>query len=79
MMTVKVSTHYADGQQVGRTSDFENETIAAGFVKTMRKHSFADHFFVTTPTYKAKVRNKPVPEQAPPAKTSEELQDRMPF
>lgn len=79
MMSVKVSTHYADGQQVGRTSDFENETIAAGFVKTMRKHSFADHFFVTTPTYKAKVRSKPMSVQAHPTKTPEELQDRMPF
>lgn len=83
MMSVTVSTHYADGQQIGRTSDFGDESTAAGYIRKMRKHSFADHFFVTTPTYKTKVRNKPLPVLAHvqwvEALTSQELQDRMPF
>ena len=78
-MSAVVSTHYADGRQIGTTTDFGDEDLAASYIRNMRQHSFADHFFVTTPDYKVKVRSKPFPATPPVAKTPQELQDGMPF
>ena len=78
-MSALVSTHYADGRQVCITTDFGSEDTAASYISNMRQHSFADHFFVTTPDYKVKVRSKPLPKTPPVAKTPQELQDGMPF
>lgn len=78
-MSVFVSTHWASGKQVGTATDFGSESTAASYIRNMRQYSFADHFFVTTPDYKVKVRSKPFPATPPVAKTPQELQDGMPF
>lgn len=78
-MSAVVSTHYADGRQIGAETEFGSEQVAAHYILNMRGHKFVGYFMVTTPNYKTRVRQKPLLVTPPPAKTPEELQDGMPF
>lgn len=80
-MTVFVSTHYDNGNQIGTTAEFGSVEIVEFYIKSMwdGHGRFADHFIVTTDGWKAVVRRKKAKTQSLPAKTPEELQDGMPF